>query len=125
MRLACALVYVWVQVVPKQDGIFFVLSDEKTGKYTHAIREALDGGVLGSGEANKLAGRLTWATSHLFFRMGRAMTRPIFAEKGTKQGIGPWPCFHSFGNLCPLLSGLAKSISCCASLLTGGCLCCN
>ena len=38
-------------------------------------------GMLESGEAQKLAGRLSWSTQHLFHKLGRAMLRPIFDQK--------------------------------------------
>ncbi len=73
------------QVVPKPSGIFFFLSADKVEKYIACIRAALASGYLSAGEASKLAGRLTWTTQHLFFRVGRAMLRPILAQKRSRQ----------------------------------------
>ena len=42
---------------------------EKCSKWIKVIDEALaEGGRLDSGAAQKLAGRLMWATQHLFYR---------------------------------------------------------
>lgn len=47
-------------------------------------------GRLDSGAAQKLSGKLMWATQHLFFRVGRAMIKPLFAQKTSHTGvIGP------------------------------------
>ena len=46
----------------------------------HTMRQALTEGVLHSGAAKKLAGRLNWAVQYLFHRLGRAMIRPIYDQ---------------------------------------------
>ena len=43
-------------------------------------------GQLDAGEAQKLAGRLSWATQLLFHKLGRAMIRPLFDQKRTADG---------------------------------------
>ena len=50
------------------------------------INDALRDGMLTSGQAQKLAGRLCWATQHLFNRLGRAMVRPIYSQKLSRTG---------------------------------------
>ena len=49
------------------------------------INEALRTGILTSGDAQKLAGRLNWTVQHLFNRLGRAMLRPIFRQKFSRS----------------------------------------
>ena len=52
------------------------------------MRAALERGRLTSGEASKLAGRLTWASQSCFRRMGRAMLSPIYKQqKGRSSNI--------------------------------------
>jgi len=52
--------------------------------------DALHNQKLDSGASQKLAGRLTWATQALFHRVGRAMVKPIYAQKCCHHGaIGP------------------------------------
>ena len=50
------------------------------------ISEAIRTGHLDGVGASKLAGRLSFATLHLFRRLGRAMIKPIFAQCGTGTG---------------------------------------
>ena len=42
--------------------------------------------MLHAGAAEKLAGRLTWATQFMFYKLGRAMIRPIYDQKRSKTG---------------------------------------
>lgn len=49
---------------------------DKVEKWSAGIRAALAQGKLAPGEAAKLAGRLAWASSHMFKRLGRALLRP-------------------------------------------------
>jgi hypothetical protein len=46
-------------------------------------------GKLYSGDSQKLSGRLSWATQFLFFRVGRAMIRPIYDQKKSSDGCVP------------------------------------
>ena len=50
------------------------------------MRSALETGYLNAGSASKLAGRLNFATQHLFRRLGRAMIRPIYAQTCSTTG---------------------------------------
>ena len=43
-------------------------------------------GLLSAGDSQKLVGRLTWAQTHMFHRVGRAMLRPIFEQSWTRIG---------------------------------------
>ena len=53
-------------------------------KCLQSIAEALQEGVLLPGEAQKLAGRLSWSAQHLFRRLGRAMLRPLYQHKHSR-----------------------------------------
>lgn len=78
------------QVQPFKAGINFSLSPDKAHKWLHIIDEALHSRRLDAGAAQKLSGRLMWATQLLFDRVGRAMIKPIFAQKASKDGhVGP------------------------------------
>jgi len=56
------------QVQPSVVGITFCLARNKAEKWIAAIDGYLLTGRLDSGESQKLAGRLMWATTHLFHR---------------------------------------------------------
>lgn len=64
----------------------------RTGSYTSTCvrecvgRSLLMPGRLYAGEAQKLAGRLSWTTQFLFHELGRAMIRPIFDRKCSPDG---------------------------------------
>ena len=58
----------------------------KAQKCVAAITCALADDCLKSGCAQKLAGRLNWAGQFLFHRVGRAMLRPIFDQKHSRNG---------------------------------------
>ena len=67
----------------------FELSEDKRLKWLCSINEALESGVLSSNQAAQLGGRLAFAGTFLFRRLGRAMLRPLFAQqhKPTHGGI--------------------------------------
>ena len=50
------------------------------------IESALRKGILQPGEASKLAGALSWGSSHMFRHMGRAMLRPLFDQVTRRDG---------------------------------------
>lgn len=60
---------------------------DKANKCIATINEALKTGVLMPGCAEKLAGRLSWAAQFLFYRVGRAMLRPIFDQRKVGNGL--------------------------------------
>ena len=74
------------QVLPSEDGVRFVVNKEKADKWLHQINEAIGTSHLDAGAAQKLAGRLSWSTQFLFHKLGRAMIKPIFAQKVSKNG---------------------------------------
>ena len=62
------------------------------------IEGALEQGVLTTGDAQKLAGRLGWANQHLFRRIGKSMLGPIFRQKLTRCAC----CVFSFVGECQI-----------------------
>ena len=52
-----------------------------------ACTQARRTGTLMPGCAEKLAGRLSWAAQFMFFRVGRAMLRPIFDQRNVGNGM--------------------------------------
>ena len=62
----------------------------KAAKWLRQIDDAIVSLHLDAGSAQKLAGRLNFATQHLFHRLGRAMIKPVYAQKTTGTGkVGP------------------------------------
>ena len=73
-------------------------------KCLNTIELALERGVMLSGDAQKLAGRLSWSTQRLFRRLGRAMLRPIYAQKFTRHIL----CFPvQLAHTCLCIAGKA------------------
>ena len=64
--------------------------EKKLKKSLVMMKAALaEGGVLKPACASKLAGRLQWSCRYLFYRLGRAMLQPIFAQShGRHQSVG-------------------------------------
>ena len=90
LKSELSLVVLGILVQPSRTGVSFCLCEMKTDKWLACLEEAIVTGRLDSGRAQKLAGKLMWATQHLFYRVGRAMIKPIFAQKASKSGIvGP------------------------------------
>ena len=75
-----------LQVQPTETGVRFSLSHQKAEKWLAQIKMAIEQRQLDSGAAQKLSGRLSWATQSLFYRLGRAMIKPIFAQKTSRTG---------------------------------------
>ncbi len=70
--------------------MLFTVAPEKVVKWRDQIAAAIESQHLDAGGAQKLAGRLMWACQHLFYRVGRAMVKPIYAQVGTLTGkAGP------------------------------------
>jgi hypothetical protein len=84
LKFGPELVILGMSVKPSYEGVQFVLSQEKALKYGQSIALALQTGHLSSGEAVKLGGRLMFSTQHLFYRMGRALIKPVYAQKCSK-----------------------------------------
>ena len=84
------LVILGIQVTSGYEGACFQLCPAKAEKWSAQIRVAIESLHLDSGSAQKLAGRLNFATQHLFHKLGRAMIKPIYAQKTTGTGnVGP------------------------------------
>lgn len=58
----------------------------KVTKWIAQLEEALHKEHLSPGDASKLAGKLSWACSKLFRKLGRAMLRPIHDQKTRLDG---------------------------------------
>ena len=95
------------QVNPSLDGVVFRLCEDKTKKWLAIICDAIESRQLDSGMSQKLSGKLMWcapplfiarhdccsllmvrATQHLFYRVGRAMIKAIFAQKVGLHSVG-------------------------------------
>ena len=68
-----------VRIAP--EGLHFFPTEDKVEKWKRTIASALQKGVLHGGEAQKLAGGLSWAGQKAFRRLGRAMLRPIIMQQ--------------------------------------------
>jgi hypothetical protein len=62
-------------------GVSVRVTDDKAAKWLHDVQEALRAGRLSSGQAAKLAGRLSFSAQHTFRKLGRAMLRPLFQQE--------------------------------------------
>ena len=81
-----SLVWLGVQINISEQGFRLRPALEKAKKCADVIDLALEQDFLSAGCAEKLAGRLSWASQLLFHRLGRAMLRPIYVQKGTRDG---------------------------------------
>ena len=85
-KLVCGmdLTVLGVELTFTVEGYVLRPAREKAAACIAMMRAALDGNVLQPGCAQKLAGRLCWSTQFLFHKLGRAMLRPIFAQKWSR-----------------------------------------
>ena len=60
-------------------------SPEKVVKWRDRISSALQTGTLRPGDASKLAGALRWASTNMFYRLGRATIVPLFRQANQKR----------------------------------------
>jgi hypothetical protein len=74
-----------VSVCVTQFGFTFVPDEAKVTKWSRQIAEALRTSRLTGGEASKLSGRLSWASQHIFRRVGRALLYPIYKQKRARH----------------------------------------
>ena len=127
------------QVQSSQLHVKFSLCPKKREKWIEQLRVALATGHLDAGNASKLAGKLNFATQHMFRRLGRAMIRPIYAQtcSGTgkvgarlREALEWWSEILSldiseccpFGDkdgqlICKLFVDAASTPACCAAVL--------
>ena len=82
-KLVCGtgLTVLGVELTFTSEGYTLRPAKEKAISCIATMQAALDQNVLQPGCAQKLAGRLCWSTQYLFHKLGRAMLRPIFAQK--------------------------------------------
>ena len=60
----------------------------KRANYSSLIQKALDAWALSGGEASRLAGKLAFASTATFGRVGRAMLRPLYARaRGASRDV--------------------------------------
>jgi hypothetical protein len=84
------IVILGIQVQADANGAWFNVCPKKAQKWAAQISEAIATLHLDGGSAQKLAGRLNFATQHLFHRLGRAMIKPIYGQETTASGkVGP------------------------------------
>ena len=77
-----------ISIMP--DGLKLIPDREKCMKWGRQIAQALDLGRLTAGEASKLAGRLSWASSACFRKAGRTLLYPIYKQQRSRSStIGP------------------------------------
>ena len=86
LEVAHELLLLGIKVKPEQWGASFTLDRDRAEKWIAIIDLALKCGILTSGEASKMAGRLMWATQSLFHKLGRAMIKAFFAQCSSKDG---------------------------------------
>ena len=70
-----------LHIQPALSGVTVALLPEKQQKWLAEIKDILQQNKLGSGRASKLAGRLCFASLSCFWRLGRAMVRPVFSQQ--------------------------------------------
>ena len=86
LEWGATLVVLGVQISPLESGFRLLPARAKANKCIQAIASAIRTGYMMPGTAEKLAGRLSWATQFIFHRLGRAMLRPIFDQKRIRNG---------------------------------------
>ena len=86
----CNLVVLGLALQVGESGLTARPSTDKVRKWRAALQRALDSNRLTAGQASKLAGRLMWASTAMFRKLGRAMLRPLYAHqhRHTSQ-LGP------------------------------------
>eukprot|EP00969_Alexandrium_andersonii_P043904 1925114-Alexandrium_andersonii.AAC.1 len=85
------LVILGLRVEAADGGIRVSPDADKVTKWCGVIEEALRTGALPSGAAAKLAGKLNFAAQHTFYRVGRAMIRPIYDQQYHPKAKGKLP----------------------------------
>jgi len=83
-KLDCglSLVILGVRCQLNNAGLYLFPESCKVLKWCACIRDALESGALSAGDS----GRLSWAQTHMFHKVGRAMLRPIFDQRWTRSG---------------------------------------
>ena len=84
------LVILGMRIETNLAGAIFQPAPEKVLEWVALIRYYLELGILGAGEASKLAGRLGWASQHIFRKLGRALLVPIYAHMRSRSSVIGW-----------------------------------
>ena len=84
------LVILGIRIETNLAGAIFQPAPEKVLEWVALIRYYLELGILGAGEASKLAGRLGWASQHIFRKLGRALLVPIYAHMRSRSSVIGW-----------------------------------
>ena len=84
------LVILGVRVETNLVGATYVPPPEKIRQWILLIKRYLQLGILGAGEASKLAGRLNWASQEIFDKLGRALLVPIYAHMRSRSSVIGW-----------------------------------
>ena len=80
------VVHCQVNIRMSKKGYKCMPQASKVERWTREIEEVLASGRLWPGAASKLAGRLSWGSSAMFRKLGRAMLRPIHDQKSRRDG---------------------------------------
>jgi hypothetical protein len=67
--------------------ILFQLNELKRQAWLEQVRGFRRTATMSQDDAAQLSGRLSFASEFLFRRLGRAMLRPIFAQKSSRDGL--------------------------------------
>lgn len=73
-------------VNPSIEGYTCQVAPAKAAAWIDVLKHALSSGMLMSGCAQKMSGRLQWATQFLFHKLGRGMLQPIYAQIRSRYG---------------------------------------
>ena len=126
LDVGAALEILGVQLVLTDRGYTAMPSKRTIKKCLRAIEKALSEGSLPCGAAQKLTGRLNWAGQYLFHRLGRAMLRPLYDQKGSKCAFAVFfkiRLRNGWGTFICLPAGMVRSRQPCGKHCCGGKLC--
>ena len=84
------LVILGIRIETNLAGAIYQPPPEKIRQWIALIKYYLLLGILGAGEASKLAGRLNWASQAIFDRLGRALLVPIYAHMRSRSSEIGW-----------------------------------
>ena len=81
-----SLVILGIDITIAEGGISYRPDAAKAKKWRSEIQKARVAQKLLPGPASKLAGRLSWGSTKMFNKFGRALLRPIFDQKTKRDG---------------------------------------
>ena len=79
-----AVIFVGIKIEVRDGEVVCTITPERLRKLLWWIRDHIDRGEMTQGEAASLHGRLSWATSGLYGRFGRAMLHNIIRRQESK-----------------------------------------